>query len=183
MRNIYSGHSGRAGFQALALRDAGFTGEADAAASVLGKIYGSAFDPGRGERRLGRPGGSDETTSSAFLPDATRMARSTSSDELANLGSRLSAVIERIDIETFFMAATMGQQSVRTPFGLSLLASRWSLPAAHRPRPGALTDDGTRAFADPAVEHSARVFVTEEKAATAAYPERQPTRMTVVMRR
>src|SRR5262249_10811061 len=41
VRNIYSGHSGRAGFEALSLRDAGFTGETDAVASIMGNIYGS----------------------------------------------------------------------------------------------------------------------------------------------
>jgi 2-methylcitrate dehydratase PrpD len=46
-----------------------------------------------------------------------------------------------------------------------------------------LTDDGTRAFADPVVrEQAGRVFVSEDKAATAAYPDRQPTRLTIVWR-
>ena len=43
----------RAGFEALALRDAGFTGEADAVASIMGNIYGSEFDAGVATAELG----------------------------------------------------------------------------------------------------------------------------------
>ena len=185
VRNIYTGHSGRAGFEALALRDAGFTGEADAIASIMGNIYGSEFDA-RAWRPPSwvRPGGSGATTSSVLRPVAMRMAPSTSSEELADrLKSRLSAsAIERIDVETFFWAATLSGQTVRTPFGL-----RFSLPMAiarrivHGPVP--LTDDGARAFADAHVAAlAARIYVVEEKAFTAAYPDRQPTRMTVKFR-
>jgi 2-methylcitrate dehydratase PrpD len=184
VRNIYSGHSGRAGFQALALRDAGFTGEADAAASVLGKIYGSAFDPAAVTAGLNSTWWIRRNYFKRF--PAGRYAHGALDlveDLAAELGSRLAPeLIERIDIETFFLAATMGQQSVRTPFGC-----RFSIPmlVAQRLAHGSipLADDGTRAFADPAVHAlAARVFVSEDKAATAAYPERQPTQMRVVMR-
>ena len=64
------------------------------------------------------------------------------------MGPRLAAdEIARIDVETFFWAATLAGQTVRTPFGL-----RFSLPMAIAQRIvlGAprLTDDGARAFAD-----------------------------------
>ena len=105
-------------------------------------------------------------------------------EELAeDLGAQLSpARLARIDIETFFMAATLRQQSVRTPFGC-----RFSIPIAVAQRithgPVALTDDGARAFADPVVADLARrIFVSEDPAATAAYPDRQPTRIAVVFR-
>ena len=46
-----------------------------------------------------------------------------------------------------------------------------------------LTDDGARAFADAHVAAlGARIYVVEEKAFTDAYPDRQPTRMTVKFR-
>src|SRR6202011_41353 len=85
-------------------------------------------------------------------------------------------------VETFFWATTLAAQTVRTPFGL-----RFSLPMAIAQRivlgPLPPTDDGARAFANPQVEDLARrIFVVEDKAATAAYPDRQPTRMTVVFR-
>jgi 2-methylcitrate dehydratase PrpD len=184
VRNIYTGHSGRAGFQALALRDAGFTGEADAAASVLGNIYGSAFDPAVAIADLNSTWWMRRSYFKRFA--AARYAHG-ALDLVEVLADQLAArlapeFIERIEIETFFMAATMGQQSVRTPFGC-----RFSIPMlvaqriVHGPMP--LTDDGTRAFADPVVrELAGRVFVSEDKAATAAYPERQPTRMRIVLR-
>jgi 2-methylcitrate dehydratase PrpD len=51
----------------------------------------------------------------------------------------------------------------------------------HGPVP--LTDDGARAFADAHVAAlAARIFVVEDKTFTAAYPDRQPTRMTVRFR-
>ena len=172
------------GFQALALRDAGFTGEADAVASVLGNIYGSAFDPAAATADLNSTWWIRRNYFKRFPAGRYAHGALDLVDDLAaQLGSRLAPeLIERIEIETFFLAATMGQQSVRTPFGC-----RFSIPmlVAQRIAHGSipLTDDGTHAFADPAVRALAvRVFVSEDKAATAAYPERQPTQMRVVMR-
>jgi 2-methylcitrate dehydratase PrpD len=184
VRNIYSGHSGRAGFEALALRDAGFTGEADAVASIMGNIYGSAFDGERATAALGetwwiRRNYFKRFASGRYAHGALDLIE----DLVDRLGPRLSASdIERIDVETFFWAATLAAQTVRTPFGL-----RFSLPMAIAQRivlgPLPLTDDGARAFANPQVEDLARrIFVVEDKAATAAYPDRQPTRMTVTLR-
>ena len=184
VRNIYTGHSGRAGFQALALRDAGFTGEADAAASILGNIYGSAFDPAVATAELGRHWWIRRNYFKRFASGRYMHGALDLVEELAeDLGAQLSpARLARIDIETFFMAATLRQQSVRTPFGC-----RFSIPIAVAQRithgPVALTDDGARAFADPVVADLARrIFVSEDPAATAAYPDRQPTRIAVVFR-
>lgn len=184
VRNIYTGHSGRAGFQALALRDAGITGEADAVASILGNIYGRAFDPIVATAELGRRWWIRRNYFKRFASGRYMHGALDLVEELAkDLGAQLSpASVERIDIETFFMAATLGQQSVRTPFGC-----RFSIPIAVAQRiahgPVALTDDGARAFADPVVADLARrIFVSEDAAATAAYPDRQPTRMTIALR-
>jgi 2-methylcitrate dehydratase PrpD len=184
VRNIYSGHSGRAGFAALALRDAGFTGEADAVASIMGSIYGSAFDGKSATAELGetwwiRRNYFKRFASGRYGHGALDLVE----DLVDRMGARLSAsAIERIDVETFFWAATLAAQTVRTPFGL-----RFSLPMAMAARivlgPLPLTDDGARAFGNPHVEDLARrIFVVEDKAATGAYPERQPTRMTVTFR-
>jgi 2-methylcitrate dehydratase PrpD len=184
VRNIYSGHSARAGFEALALRDAGFTGEADAVASIMGNIYGSTFDAASATAGLGatwwiRPNYFKRFASGRYAHGALDLV-----EELAHrLGPPLTASdIKRIDVETFFWAATLAAQTARTPFGL-----RFSLPMAIAQRivlgPLPLTDNGTRAFGNPQVEELARrIFVVEDKAATAAYPERQPTRMTVTWR-
>ena len=184
VRNIYTGHSGRAGFEALALRDMGFTGEADAIASIMGNIYGSEFDASVATAGLGETWWIRRNYFKRFATGRYAHGALDLVEELANpLKSRLSAsAIERIDVETFFWAATLSGQTVRTPFGL-----RFSLPMAiarrivHGPVP--LTDDGARAFADPHVAAlAARIYVVEEKAFTDAYPDRQPTRMTVKFR-
>ena len=184
VRNIYSGHSARAGFEALALRDAGFTGEADAAASVLGNIYGSAFDPAVATADLNSTWWIRRNYFKRFAAGRYAHGALDLIEVVARqLGARLAPeFVERIEIETFFMAATLGQQTVRTPFGC-----RFSIPMLLAQRiahgPISLTDDGTRAFADPVVrELAGRVFVCEDKAATAAYPDRQPTRLRIVLR-
>jgi len=184
VRNIYSGHSARAGFEALALRDAGFTGEGDAVASIMGNIYGSEFDAGAAVAELGRTWWIRRSYFKRFASGRYAHAALDLTEELANrLKSPPSAsAIERIDVATFFWAATLSGQTVRTPFGL-----RFSLPMAiarriiHGPVP--LTDDGVRGFGDAQVAAlAARIFVVEEKAFTDAYPDRQPTRMTVTFR-
>ena len=49
--------------------------------------------------------------------------------------------------------------------------------------PVALTDDGERAFGDPAVAALAqRIFVIEDKASSSAYPDRQPTRVRITFK-
>jgi 2-methylcitrate dehydratase PrpD len=184
VRNIYTGHSGRAGFEALALRDAGFTGEADAVASIMGNIYGSAFDADSATAELGRTWWILRNYFKRFASGRYAHGALDLVEDLADgMGARLSASdIERIDVETFFWAATLAGQTAPTPFGL-----RFSLPMAMAQRivlgPLPLTDDGARAFGNPQVEDLARrIFVVEDKAATAAYPDRQPTRMTVTFR-
>ena len=152
VRNIYTGHSARAGFEALALRDAGFTGEADAVASIMGNIYGSEFDAGTAISELGKTWWIRRNYFKRFATGRYAHGALDLTEELADrFKSRLSAsAIERIDVETFFWAATLSGQTVRTPFGL-----RFSLPMAiarrivHGPVP--LTDDGARAFADAQV--------------------------------
>jgi 2-methylcitrate dehydratase PrpD len=184
VRNIYTGHSGRAGFEALALRDAGFTGEADAIASIMGNIYGSEFDADAATADLGKTWWIRRNYFKRFATGRYAHGALDLTEELAKrLKSRLSAAaIERIDVQTFFWAATLSGQTVRTPFGL-----RFSLPMAiarrinHGPVP--LTDDGSRAFADAQVAAlAARIYVVEDKAFTDAYPDRQPTQMTVKFR-
>jgi 2-methylcitrate dehydratase PrpD len=184
VRNIYSGHSARAGFEALALRDAGFTGEADAVASIMGNIYGSAFDADSATAGLGQTWWIRRNYFKRFASGRYAHGALDLLEDLAQrMGPRLSAAnIDRIDVETFFWAATLAAQTVRTPFGL-----RFSLPMAIAQRivqgPRPLTDDGARAFGNAQVEDLARrIFVVEDKSATAAYPDRQPTRMLVRLR-
>ena len=181
IRNVYTGHSSRAGFLALDLRDAGFTGEDDAARSVFGGIYGDGFDPamaldGLGETWWLRKSYFKRFASARYVHGALDATEAL----IARLGRRLTPeTVERIDIATYFMAATMAQQTVRTTFG-----TRFSIPfavaslIARGPEP--LTDDGAAAFADPAAHALAtRVFVTEDPTLTASYPAKQPAVVTL----
>ena len=54
VRNAYTGLSGRLGFVALGLVEAGFTGERDALASVFGNIYGERYAAAQAIDGLGR---------------------------------------------------------------------------------------------------------------------------------
>src|SRR5215470_20274148 len=184
VRNIYSGHSGRAGYEALSLRDAGFTGEANAVASIMGNIYGSEYDASLVTAELGQTWWILRNYFKRFATGRYAHGALDLIEEFSErLGPRLeAAAIERIDVATFFWAATLAGQSVRTPFGL-----RFSLPMAiaqrivHGPVP--LTDDGARGFADAQVAAlAARIFVVEEKAFTDAYPDRQPTRVRITFK-
>ena len=183
VRNIYSGHSGRAGYEALALRDTGFTGEADAVASIFGNLYGSAFAPEVATAELGSTWWIRRNYFKRFAAGRYTHGALDLVEELGKRGADLAPeAIERIDIRTYFMAATMKQQTVRTPFGC-----RFSIPmlVAQRIVHGAvpLTDDCMRAFSDRRViELAQRVFVSEDQAATNAYPDRQPTQMTLTLR-
>lgn len=183
VRNVYTGHSGRAGFEALALRDIGFTGEVDAPASILGNIYGSAFAPGKAVADLGKTWWILRNYFKRFASGRySHGALDLTERLLQREGGLAASGIERIDISTFFWASTMGQQSVRSPFGC-----RFSIPVAVasyilRGRTP-LTDDGAATFADERVHELARrIFVVEDKALTAVYPDRQPTRMVVTLR-
>jgi len=181
IRNVYTGMSGRNGFEALALDEAGFSAETDAASSVLGSIYGSSFDASTAIADLGQTWwirrnyfkrfASGRYTHGAL--DLVEKAKETS-------GASFTAHrIARIDVKTYFFASTLGQKSARTPFGV-----RFSIPmlmASHIIRGVApLTDDCSAILNDPAVSELAqRIFVTESPDATAAYPDRQSADMIV----
>jgi 2-methylcitrate dehydratase PrpD len=150
----------------------------------MGNIYGSEFDAGVATAELGETWWIRRNYFKRFATGRYAHGALDLTEKLASrLKSRLSASsIDRIDVETFFWAATLSGQTVRTPFGL-----RFSLPMAiarriiHGPVP--LTDDGAHAFADAQVAAlAARTYVVEAKAFTDAYPDRQPTRMTVKFR-
>ena len=160
VRNIYTGHSGRAGFQALALRDAGFTGEADAAASIMGNIYGSEFDPATATSELGRRWWIRRNYFKRFAPVVTCMALSIcrgtgrSTWERDSPPARIGA--DR-HCDLLHGGHARGSRACSTPFGC-----RFSLPIAMARRiahgPADLTDDGVRAFADPVVADLAPGF-------------------------
>jgi 2-methylcitrate dehydratase PrpD len=181
VRNIYTGMSGRNGFEALVLDAAGFSSEADAATSILGSIYGTAFDAEAAVGDLGktwwiRRNYFKRFASGRYTHGALDLVEAAKARHGAGF---IADRIARIDVSTYFFAATLAQQSARTPFGV-----RFSIPmlmAAHLLYgPPPLTDDCAGLLADPAVNAlAARIFVKESKDATAAYPDRQPTQINI----
>jgi 2-methylcitrate dehydratase PrpD len=176
IRNAFTASSARAAFFALDLADAGFLGERDPLASVFGNILGEAFDPGACVAGLGTEW---RLLRNYFkLHPSARYAHSAIDllDEIiARNGSVPSAEeIERIEMDTYFMATTMAEPRVTTAFG-----TRFSIPFIVAARLlGAdrnIADDGTAAFSRADVHALARrVMVREEPAFTRAYPEHQP---------
>jgi len=182
VRNIYTGHSGRAAYEALALRDAGFSGEADAITSIFGSLYGSAFNASAATTGLGSTWWIRRNYFKRFAAGRYAHGALDLTADFVDAQGVTAEAIERIDIETYFMAATFAQQAVSSPFGC-----RFSIPMLVARRivhgPTLLTDDCTRAFSDAKVRELAqRVFVTEDAGATAAYPDRQPTRLAITLR-
>ncbi len=182
VRNIYTGHSGRAAFETLALRDMGFSGERDAPSSILGNLYGEAFNRQLAAADLGQVWWLRKSYFKRFASGRYTHAAMDAVEELiARAGGKIDPDdLARIDISTYFMAATMAHQQVDTPFGL-----RFSIPALVASQIvrglAPLTDDGVQAFADKRVHALAqRVFVTEDAAMTAVYPDKQPAEVTLV---
>jgi len=180
VRNVYTGHSARAAYEALVLRDVGFGGEHDAPGSILGHLYGSAFEPGIALEDLGAEWWIEKNYFKQFASGRYMHAALDGVERLLErLGGGFTGEgLERVTVDTFFLAATMGQQRVDTPFGM-----RFSIPCAIasrivRGRPG-LLDDGSGAFGDARVHALAkRIFVQENPSMTAAYPDTQPAHVT-----
>jgi 2-methylcitrate dehydratase PrpD len=175
LRNAYTAASARAAFHAFDLAASGFTAEHDPLPSVFGTLYGTAFDA---ERCLAGLGTEWRLLRNYFkLHPSVRYAHS-ALDLVDDLRVPPSA-ITRIDFETYFMATTLADPHVTTAFGTRfsipfLIAARL-LDADHD-----ITADGSAALARPDIHAlAARVHVTENPPFTAAYPDRQPSRMTI----
>ncbi len=179
LRNAYTAASARAAFHAFDLADSGFTPEHDPLPSVFGALYGTAFDPALCLAGLGHEW---RLLRNYFkLHPSVRYAHSAVDliDDLIDDLRVLPSAITRITFETYFMATTLADPVVTTAFGTRfsipfLIAARL-LDADHD-----LTADGSAALARPDIHAlAARVSVSEIPAFTAAYPERQPSRMTI----
>ena len=182
VRNIYTGSSGLMGVLAYQMIESGFTGESDGVGSVYGFVYADEFDrdkvvEGLGEQFL--------TARSYFkLHSCGRYAHSALDLAVAALQRRAfgPADVERIDFRAYFMAATLSKQDITTSFG-----ARFSVPFAvasliRHGKPG-LVNFQDAAVADPEVQALARrIFITEDPAYTASYPEKQSCAVRVQLR-
>jgi 2-methylcitrate dehydratase PrpD len=181
VRNVYTGLSGSMGWLAHTLVQSGFTGEPDAVGSVYGAIYADRFDPdaavnGLGEEFLLPRGFIKVHACGRYIHGAldcveTLMARRALPPES----------IKTIRVRTYAMAASLGHTDVRSEFG-----ARFSLPFAVASllchgRSG-LDNYDTAAVADPRIQALARrVEVVEDSEFTRAFPERQPTEVSVAL--
>jgi 2-methylcitrate dehydratase PrpD len=178
VRNAYTGLSARNGFLAHDLVRAGITGEADPFASVFGRIYGTAFRP---EVAIAGLGAEWQLMRNYFkLHPSARYVHS-ALDLVDALKPGLDAgAIETIAFDTYAMAATMASADVATPFG-----TRFSVPFAIAARllgrESRLDAEGIAPLDDPAI-HALAACVTVREVAdfTAAYPQRQPSRMRII---
>lgn len=181
VRNVYTGLSGAMGWLAHTLVQSGVTGEPDAVASVYGAIYADRFDAeaavaGLGEDFLLPRGFIKIHPCGRYIHGAldcveTLMARRALPPQS----------ITAIRVRTYAMAASLAHADVRSEFG-----ARFSLPFAvasllAHGRSG-LDNYDAAAVADPRIQALARrVEVTEEPAFTRAFPDRQPTEVTVAL--
>jgi 2-methylcitrate dehydratase PrpD len=181
VRNVYTGLSGSMGWLAHTLVQSGFTGEPDAVSSVYGAIYADRFDPeavvrGLGEEFLLPRGFIKIHACGRYIHGAldcveTLVARRPLPPE----------AIKAIRVRTYAMAASLGHTDVRSEFG-----ARFSLPFAVASllchgRSG-LDNYEAAALADPRIHALARrVEVAEDPDFTRAFPQRQPTEVTVVL--
>ena len=183
VRNAFTAASARAAFHPLDLAEAGFTGEHDPLASVFGQIYGTAFDSEACVKGLCQDW---KLLRNYFkLHPSGRYAHSALDlidDIVAEHGPIPAEAIEAVEFRTYFMAATMGDPQVATPFG-----TRFSIPFNVAARllgaEAPLGCDADAVFARADVHALARrIRVIEDPAATSAYPDQQITTLHLQLR-
>ena len=176
VRNVYSGHSALAGWEAVQLVQAGFTGQRDGIGFTYGTVIADGFDPQRFVSGLGRdwlilegyfklhPSG---RYSHAAI-DALESALATLPGHKLDLDQ-----IVRIDVRAFQMAALLAGKSITTSFG-----AKFSIPFAvatilvhgH----SAVECFDLDAVRNPRVQALvSKIDVREEPAYTKAYPDQQ----------
>jgi 2-methylcitrate dehydratase PrpD len=173
VRNVYSGHCALAGLNAVAMVEAGFTGQRDGIGFTYGTVIADGFDPHRMVAGLGK----DWLITQGYFKlypagrfahaaiDALRAALDTVADGTLDIGS-----IERVDVRAFQLASLLSGTDIRTSFG-----TKFSIPFAlatilvHR-RWGIECFD-IEAVRNPQVRAlMMKVKVREEPAYTAEYP-------------
>jgi 2-methylcitrate dehydratase PrpD len=181
VRNVYTGLSGSMGWLAHTLVQSGFTGEPDAVSSVYGGIYADRFDPDTAVRGLGEefllPRGFIKIYACGrYIHGALECVETLMARRPLPPDS-----IKAIRVRTYAMAASLGHADVHSEFG-----ARFSLPFAVASllchgRAG-LDNYDAASVADPRIRSLARrVEVKEDPDFTRAFPQRQPTEVTVTL--
>ena len=181
VRNVYTGLSGSMGWLAHTLVQSGFTGEPDAVSSVYGAIYADRFDSEAAVRGLGE----EFLLPRGFIKihACGRYIHGALDCVEALMARRPLAhdAITSIRVRTYAMAASLGHTDISSEFG-----ARFSLPFAVASllchgRSG-LDNYDAAAVTDPRIQALARrVEVAADPDFTRAFPQRQPTEVTVVL--
>jgi 2-methylcitrate dehydratase PrpD len=184
MRNVYTGHTALAGYIAVQLTEAGFTGQRDGIGFTFGTVIADGFDP---EHAIAGLGTDWLITQGYFkLHPAGRYAHA-AIDALENAlqqvpGGWVSlSEIERIGVKAFKLASLLSGTHITTSFG-----AKFSIPFAlatilHHHR-SALDCFDDEAVANPEIQALARrVAVTEDPQYTGLYPQEHRCDVTLVL--
>ncbi len=185
VRNVYSGHCALAGLNAVAMVEAGFTGQRDGIGFTYGTVIADGFDPQRMVTGLGK----DWLITQGYFKlypagrfahaaiDALRAALATAPGGALDVDG-----IERVEVRAFQLASLLSGTDIRTSFG-----TKFSIPFAlatilvHR-RWG-IDCFEIEAVRNPQVRAlMMKVRVTEEPAYTAAYPAKHLCDVAIHMR-
>ena len=184
VRNSYSGISNELGLRAEQMLRAGFTGEGEGLRTVYGSVISEVFEEHLMTEALGERW---EIARNYFKMHACCRYNHGSLDALGQIlaarpdGALDARRIERIDVETYALAAQLCDQSPR-----NMLAAKFSLPfslATAIVNGGADIDSfGAEARAEEVTRALAqRVFVREAAELTAMTPAHRPSRVTVAL--
>lgn len=180
VRNVYTGLSNRNGVLALQLAEAGFTGERDGVASLMGSIVSEQFDPDEMVRDLGTLW---HLTQNYFkLHSCCRFNHGTldAIDQIAARGPLPAPEqIRQIHVDSYAFAAELDDPAPR-----NTLAAKFSVPFAVATRivngNSALASFSWDAVRDTRVlELARRVTVREDAQMTRRLPLERPARVTI----
>ena len=182
IRNAYAGLGTAMGVLAADLVGNGFTGERDGISTVFGSIAGEFFDI---EKALGDIGRRWEITRGYHKLHACARCIHPALDALTTITKEHDVApeqVERIDVSTFAMAATMNDVSPRNP-----LAARFSIPHALAScvvlRETGVAAYGESALQDPRVRDlAAKVTVRDDPELDARTPAERPAVVRVYLR-
>jgi 2-methylcitrate dehydratase PrpD len=182
VRNCFAGLSNQFGILAWDLSCAGFSGEADAVATVFDQIVADDFRPNLMLDELGERW---EIARNYFKMHAACRYTHAALDVLTDLAAQSPFTpddVVSVDVETYCWAAQLDRPAPQT-----MLAAKFSIPFAIATTiiHGAATPNAFRsaALADPAIAALAlKVRVSEDQAMTAALPDERPARVIIDLR-
>jgi 2-methylcitrate dehydratase PrpD len=183
VRNVYAGMSNRNGLLAIDLVTAGFTGERDGPASLLGKVLSDRFDPASVIDGLGQ---NWHFMRNYFKLHSCCRYNHGTLDALDHLAATqgLPAVvqIERIEVETYNLAAELIDPAPR-----NTLAAKFSVPFAVATRlvtgTSTLSSFTWDALRNPqTLALAQKVEVREDPAMSQRLPMERPAKVTLHLR-